>query len=136
MSQENVNTVRGVYDAYLRDDPDAAFAAIDPDVEWDSRHHPDGRVYHGHDGVREFFRDWLALWESTYSRPEKFLDAGDRVVVLTVETTKAGGLEVTEQHAEIYTLRDGKIVHWCAFVNPAHALSAAGLSDEMAVQDS
>ena len=136
MSQENVEIVRGVYEAYLRDDADAAFAAIDPDVEWDSRHHPDGRVYRGHDGVREFLRNWLDLWESTSSRPEKFVDAGDRVVVLTVETTKAGGLEVTEHHAEIYTLRDGKIVHWCAFVNPADALRAVGHREEIAIQDS
>lgn len=131
--------VRGLYDAYLRGAAGAARAAIDPDVEWDSRHHPDGRVYRGHDGVREFFRDWLGLWESTSSHPERFLDAGDRVVVLTLETTKAGGLEVTERHAELYaelyTLRDGKVVHWCAFVNQADALSAAGLPAEMAVRD-
>jgi ketosteroid isomerase-like protein len=76
-------------------------------VEWDSRHHPDGRVYRGHDGVREFFAASESLWESTSSIPEQYIDDGDRVVVLTLETTKAGGLEVTERHAEIYTLRDG-----------------------------
>jgi uncharacterized protein len=136
VSQENIKIVQGLYDAYLRGDADSAFAAIDPDVEWDSRHHPDGRVYHGHDGVREFFRDWLRLWESTRSQPEKFLDAGDRVVVLTVETTRASGLEITERHAEIYTLRGRKVVHWCAFANQAEALSAVGLPEQMAVQDS
>jgi ketosteroid isomerase-like protein len=135
VSQENVEIVRGLYDAYRRGDADTARAAIDPNVEWDSRHHVDGRVYHGHDGVREFFRNWLGLWESTDSRPEKFLDAGDRVVVLTVETTKAGGLEITERHAEIYTLRGRKVVHWCAFVNPADAVSAVGLPEETAVPD-
>jgi ketosteroid isomerase-like protein len=136
MSQQNVDIVRNMYDAYNRGDTDAARAALDPGVEWDSRHHPDGRVYRGHDGVREFFEDWNRLWESTISRPEKFIDAGERVVVLTLETTKAAGLEITEHHAEIYTLRAGKVVHWRAFVDQAEALAAVGLPRELALTDS
>jgi ketosteroid isomerase-like protein len=128
MPQENVDTVRRLYAAYLSGDARAALAEIHPEVEWDSRHHPDGRVYRGHDGVREFLRDWLAVWEKTTVEPERFLDAGERVVVLTREMTQSGGLAITEQHAEIYTLRDGKVAHWCAFSDPAQALHSAGLS--------
>src|SRR4051812_18631956 len=135
MSPQNVDIVRRLYEAYNRGDGDAAFALIDTDVEWDSRHHPDGRVYHGHDGVREFVENWRGLWESTHSEPERFLDAGDRVVVLTLEMTKAAGLEITEHHAEIYTLRAGKVVHWRAFVDQAEALAAVGLPPDLAAAD-
>lgn len=136
MSEENVEVVRALYAAYNRGDDDTALAAFDPEVEWDARHHPDGRVYHGHDGILEFFREWNSLWESTHSEPEKLLDAGDRVVVLTLETTRAGGLEITERHGEIYTLRAGKVVHWRAFADPTAAVNAAGLPGELAHAES
>ena len=129
MSQENVEIVRRMYDTYLRGDGETARAALHPEVEWDSRHHPDGRVYRGHDGVRQFFRDWYSLWEHTSVRPLEFLDAGDQVVVITSETTKSSGPEITERHAEIYTLRDGAVIHWRAFLDPAEALEAVGLSE-------
>jgi ketosteroid isomerase-like protein len=129
MSERNVETVRHIYDAYLRGDPDGAFAHIDEDVEWDARHHPDGRVYHGHAGVLEFIRGWLALWDSTSVQPEAFVDAGDKVVVLTTETTSVGGAEVTEHHAELYTLRDGKVINWRAFTDQSEALKAAGVGE-------
>jgi ketosteroid isomerase-like protein len=103
MSRQNVEIVRRLYDAYLRGDAATALAAFDPDIEWDATHHPDGRVYRGYDGIQQFLREWQDLWESTWSQPERFLEAGDEVVVLTREMTrlKGSGLEVTERHAEI-----------------------------------
>ncbi|HKP89347.1 MAG TPA: hypothetical protein VJT75_05175 [Thermoleophilaceae bacterium] len=46
MSQENVEIVRRMYDAFLRGDREAARAVLDPEVEWDARHHR-GRWPHG-----------------------------------------------------------------------------------------
>lgn len=131
MSRENVEIVQQMYDAYNRRDAATALSAFDPEVVWDARHHPDGRVYHGHAGIQEFLRAWHNLWESTHSEPERFLDAGDEVVVLTREMTrlKDSGLEVTEPHAEIYTLRHGKIIRWRAFTNPHDALEAVRLRE-------
>ena len=34
-----------------------------------------------------------------------------------------------ERHAELYALRDGKIVHWKGFSDPEEALEAVGLSE-------
>ena len=39
------------------------------------------------------------------------------------------GLEVTERHAEIYTLRHEKVVRWRAFTDPQKVLEAVGLSE-------
>ena len=53
MSQENVEIVRGVYDAFARRDNAAPFAVYAPDMEVDFREGggPDAQaVYHGHDG--------------------------------------------------------------------------------------
>jgi ketosteroid isomerase-like protein len=128
MSRENVEIVRDLYEAYLRGDGETARAAFHPEVEWDARHQPDGRIYHGHAGIREFFRDWRSVWDNTSVQPEEFLDAGDQVVVITRETTSRSGLEITEQHAEIYTLINCKVVRWRGYSDPADALDAAGLS--------
>jgi ketosteroid isomerase-like protein len=129
MSQENVEIVQAMYDAYLRGDGGAARDACHPEIEWDGRHLPGGRVYHGHAGVREFFRIWQSSWDHFSVRPEKFFDAGDQVVVITRESARRSGLEITEQHGEIYTLANGKIVHWRGFADPTEALEAAGLSE-------
>ncbi len=41
----------------------------------------------------------------------------------------ASGLTMDERHAELYTLREGKIVRRQGFSNPNEALEAAGLSE-------
>jgi ketosteroid isomerase-like protein len=132
MSQENVELVRRVYDAYLRGDAATALSAFDPEIEWDARHHPDGHVYHGHEGVQQFILGWLSTWETFETEIEDYLDADDDVVVLTRETgrLKGSGLEVSARHAEIYTLRDGKVVRWRAFADQRDALEAVGLREQ------
>lgn len=37
MSRENVETVRGLLDAFARRDHESAFARYDPEIEWDAR---------------------------------------------------------------------------------------------------
>jgi ketosteroid isomerase-like protein len=127
VSAENVEIVRALYTAYLRGDGEAARAAFHPDVEWDARHQPEGRIYRGHAGIREFFRNWRSIWDHTEVQPEEFLDAGDQVLVITRETTTRGGLEITEKHAELYTLREGLVVRWRGFSDPADGFQTAGL---------
>jgi ketosteroid isomerase-like protein len=39
------------------------------------------------------------------------------------------GVTMDEQHAELYTLRDGKIMRRQGFSDPGQALEAAGLSE-------
>ncbi|MDX6674471.1 MAG: hypothetical protein QOH11_1889, partial [Solirubrobacteraceae bacterium] len=43
---------------------------------------------------------------------------------------KGSGLEVSARHAEIYTLRDGKVVRWRAFADQRDALEAVGLREQ------
>ena len=63
MSRDNVAIVRASWEAWRRGDMAALFEFYDPDVEWDMRHSyvPGMGVYHGHDGIREFFREWRAF---------------------------------------------------------------------------
>ena len=62
MSEENVELVRRIFDAYERKDFATLFAYYDAEIEWriDERvRGPFGdfeSVYYGHDGVRAFWR--------------------------------------------------------------------------------
>ena len=60
MSQENVEIVRALYEAWNRDDFEAWLSLIDPDVEWlQGIERPFGsNVLHGHEGARELWNLW------------------------------------------------------------------------------
>jgi ketosteroid isomerase-like protein len=96
MSEENVEIVRRLYDASAHRDSEAVLALYDPGVELDMSRAPCGdlvgqRFYHGHDGLRAFYREWYGAWETVGSDLEELIDAGERVV--SVETTRGRGRE-------------------------------------------
>src|SRR5215204_6368038 len=83
MTRENVEVVRASWDAWSRGDMAALFEFYDPAVEWDVTHAyiPDMGVLHGHEGVREFFRELRALFAEYHAEPEEFVDGDDCVMV-------------------------------------------------------
>jgi ketosteroid isomerase-like protein len=83
MSRENVEIVRSAWEAWSQGDIDALFDFYDPANEWDMTHSlvPDMGVYHGHEGVRDFFREWWAFFAEYDAEPEEFIDADESVVV-------------------------------------------------------
>jgi ketosteroid isomerase-like protein len=137
MSEENVEIVRRMYDAAAHRDADVVLALYDPGVEVDMSRAPcrdlvGERFYHGHDGLRNFYREWHDAWETVESDVEELIDAGERVV--SVETTRGRGREsgvAVELHqCGIWTIRGGKIVRveWLDATRE-EALEAAGLAE-------
>jgi ketosteroid isomerase-like protein len=131
MSQENVEIVRRVYDAYLSGDFETALAMIDSEVEWDGSVRPEGNVHRGHEGVAEALRTWTGTWESFRLEVEEIIDAGDHVVVVERQSGrgKGSGLPLAQQTFSVFTIRDGKIVRWKGFLDKEPALQAAGLRE-------
>jgi ketosteroid isomerase-like protein len=144
MSQENVEIVRGIFDDFLAGrvevDSEGMLTRMvgeehmDPDIEWDSSGSPipDIRgVYRGVEGVREFWRQWLAAWETVEFEYE-LVDAGDQVVVLVDQRMRgrSTGIEVAlGKYAHVYTLRNGLIIHWQSYASQSKALEAVGISE-------
>jgi ketosteroid isomerase-like protein len=95
MSQENVEIVRRVYEAAARrDDAATVLALYDPEVERDIPHSParelvGRRVYHEHEGLRSFFREWYEAWGTVEPDLEELIDAGGHAI--SVETTRGRG---------------------------------------------
>jgi ketosteroid isomerase-like protein len=136
MSQENVEVVRRMYDAVARRDAATVLTFYDPDVEWDITRRPigglvGGGVYHGHEGLRSFFRKWYEAWESIEENLEELIDAGEHVI--TVVTSRGRGrasrVEVETRGAAVWTIREGKIVRVVWFPTSEDALEAAGLRE-------
>jgi len=131
MSQANVEIVRQMWEAFLGDDPTSGLSFCDPDIEWDGTNLPDGKVARGHEAVVEHAMRWAEMWDDWRMEPEQFVDAGgDQVILVFREIGRSeSGLHMDERHAELYALREGKVVSRKGFSDPAEALEAVGLSD-------
>jgi ketosteroid isomerase-like protein len=141
MSQENVERLRGVFEDFLAGEREFGTGLLDPEIEWDSSELPVpdiSAVYRGIESVRQFWRQWLAAWEAVQFRYE-LVDAGDSVVVLIDQRMRgrSTGIEVPfGRYAQVYTFRDGLVVHWKAYMSQSQALRAVGLSEQDAHADS
>ena len=131
MSQENVEIVRQVFEAYSTGDNEAALAAFDPDVEFDVSIRPEGHVYRGHAGIAEAMRTWIGTWEDWTMEVEEIIDAGDRVLLVDrqIGRGKGSGVPLDQQTFWVYTLRKGKIVRLKWLPTRQEALEAAGLRE-------
>ena len=133
MSQENVEVVRAAWDAWSRGDMDALFDFYDPAVEWDVTHSyvPDMGVFHGHEGIREFFREWRAFFVEYHAEPEAFIDAGACVVVRIRQGGRGRASTVGVEmptYWQVYRLRGARAVRVEIYRDEAEALEAVGLS--------
>jgi ketosteroid isomerase-like protein len=136
MSQENVEIVRGIYDAFARRDNVTPFEVYAEDIVWDYSNAQRSRlgpkpVYHGHEGVREAWRDGLSAFSEFNFEVEELTDAGDQVLAVIRERDvgRASGAPVEASHSAVWTLADSKITRLQVFDDRQPALEAAGLSE-------
>jgi ketosteroid isomerase-like protein len=128
LSQENVEVVRRIYDAFLGGDLAATLAGLDPGIEWRSIEDTEDR--HGHLGVASSIAAWLEMWEQHELEAEEYMDAGSQVVVTTRLRGRGrlSGAVVEDQYFAVWTLRDGRAVAYREYASRPEALEAAGLS--------
>ena len=138
MSSENVELVRRLY-AHLgspgspteferRLTDEALSAFLDPEIDWlpvtDSLLAVDR--YHGFDGVRRVWGEFVSAWDEYRVEPLEFHDAGDQVAVVVHIVGRTHGLEVDDTRSSLLTIRDGRVVRLEAFADPDAAREAAG----------
>jgi len=139
MSQENVNVVTGLVAAAKRGDWDAVMESFDPAVELDQSRMPDGGIHRGPSGMWKFYERWFGSWEEFRFESKGIVEASDGRVVSLVRLSgrgKGSGVQVTMDSADVYTLRDCKIVQMTGYPDAGEALEAVGLSEEAAHADS
>jgi ketosteroid isomerase-like protein len=131
MSQENLEIVRSGYERYAATG-EFADDIVTAGFVWDmSNFHgwPEQQVYEGAEGARTFLEEWRDAWDEWALEINALHDAGDKVVAFLRQhgRSKAAGMPVEMQFAQVWTLRDGKEARMDMYSDPAEALEAAGL---------
>jgi ketosteroid isomerase-like protein len=133
MSQENVQVVAGYFEAV---DLAASIDALAEDVDFvfhgETRHLAGAETISGKAGAVAWLADWFSRFDRDYRfEIEESFDWDDHVLVVTTNrgTGRTSGVPVSQQTAQLMTLRDGKIVQQDFFASRAEALEAAGLRE-------
>ncbi len=134
MSQENVERLRAMYEAFNRRDWDALFRHTDLEFAFTYRNPgrtPDAGTRRGRDEVVAFAEEYGSAFDSLIWNPEEFFDREDRVVAfVSVQMRPRGGdVDLVVPHGHLWTIHGGVVLSLESFPEPQSALEAAGLSD-------
>jgi ketosteroid isomerase-like protein len=132
MSQENVETIRGISEAFSRDDPQAALAWLAQDVEWhDFPDQPDAEVHHGHQAFLAAFEQFFAELDEYRVDLDETIDRGEQIVVFAriIGRGRGSGARFEQRVFGVSTVRNRLVVRAVWFRTRAEALEAVGLSE-------
>jgi ketosteroid isomerase-like protein len=127
MSEENVQLIRRIYEAWDREESAGEF--ISEDVEYVN---PGYAVEPGTRRGRKSFGVVRDTYADFALEVERFIDAGEEEVVVLAQYTGSGrssGVPVAGEHGYVWTVRDGVAVRFRWFQTHEEALHAAGLPD-------
>ena len=131
MSEQNVEIVRTLYDAFGRRDGALPFEHYTDDIEWDLSRGMEGvgGVHRGHAGVRASFRDLLTAFSDIEFEIEEITTAGERVLATIRERYRGRESEaqVDRRHYAVFTFRDSKVSRMCVYLDRGEALEDMGL---------
>src|SRR5215211_1202734 len=131
MSQENVEIVRRMYEAFDRGDLETTMGYFDPGVVLDASHRVDGGISHGREALATTVTEWISTWEGWRESVEEMRDLGDRVMVISTQAGrgKKSGVEWENRFAMLFDIEGGQITRWTIYDDLHEALEAAGLSE-------
>jgi ketosteroid isomerase-like protein len=135
MSQENVEIVRGQFEAWTRGDLAAVVERIDENAVVRPIIGPEWR---GPQGFLEMAADWVEGFDEFTVTAEEFIDARDEVVVRVHQEARGAstGVPVQVTFWWVYSLKDGKVIRLVMFEDREPALKAAEMSEQDAHADS
>jgi ketosteroid isomerase-like protein len=131
MSQENVEVLRKLIEAWNAGDMDAFRDLCDPEIimrppeRW-----PEPGPFVGREAVMREWHQTRETWDADTLEPiTDFIDAGDRVVVRHVWRGMGHGPESNIETTQVTTVLKGRIIYQEFFWDHEEALEAAGLSE-------
>ena len=132
MSQENVETLRGIYAGWEKGDFTDGLSIFERNVTLviDAAT-LDGGVFVGEEGVRRYMTRFLQAWKSLTVAAKAFRERGDTVLV-EVEQTGIGqdsGVPVDTTYFQLWTFRGEKVIRLETILSEAEALEATGLRE-------
>jgi len=136
MSQENMETVRAIYERFGEGDFRASADLLDAHVvlvlgpEF-GPDFPGGGTYLGAEGVTAYTRDnLLGPWADFTMEAEEILAAGDSVLVEVRQrgVGRTSGVPTELRYFTVWSFRGRKVIRIESFRERAEALEAVGLS--------
>jgi uncharacterized protein len=128
MTPSNVDLLRGIYAEWGRGNWRPNFDVYHPRMVWGwSDEFPGlGGVYLDREDPNPRLRSWLSGWDCWRAEADDFLEFGDQVVVLATYhgRGKGSGVEIRQQGAHVFQLRDGKVVRLEIFVTRERAIES------------
>ena len=129
MSAERAALLREGYERINQGDLDGFMTLLHEDVAWTEQMLPEKKVFHGHEGVRQWFEHVTQAF--TWGRFElvSYEERGDDAVAEVVVSTTGieSGVPVTVRVFQVIRFRDGKIATITALPDRDEARRAAGL---------
>jgi ketosteroid isomerase-like protein len=130
MSQADIDLVRDSHAAFRRRDLDAFLGYMDPDVEFTSLVLEVEGTYHGHEGVRAWWDNILAVFPDWQPQAVEGRELADRVVLrVRAEGVGTGsGINLDRDIWQVVEVRDGRLRSWKFFRTEQEALHEAAVS--------
>jgi ketosteroid isomerase-like protein len=132
MSEENLQVVRAVFDAFSRGDEPAMLEPFDQSVVFTPLPNaPDVQSFHGHEGLLQGIAQTTEIWDDFSVELREMRDFDDHVLASLRWWGRgpSSGIQMEVDICALCTLRKGKIVRWQFFPSEQQALEAAGLSE-------
>ncbi len=136
MSQENVELIQRVFEAFNREDTAALAALSDEDLEFISvfaEVDTGGAIHRGRKLWATYFARIHETWDEWRTEDVRIFDAGDdrvAVVFRLIGKGKSSGVPVEREVGLAHTLRKGKLWRMRVYLDSGEALAAVGLSEE------
>lgn len=118
----NVGLVRKFYSLFKAGDKQGYLSLCDDAIEWNAMEGmPSGGRYVGKDAVfGGYFPKMLANFSEFHASAEKYIDAGDSIVVLGRYSGRSkAGKEFQAPFAHVYAVRDGRIASFRQYTDTA-----------------
>ena len=128
MSQEKVEVVRAIYDAFNRGDTDAILELVDPAVSVEDRAVIDGATYEGRDGALRFLAFQAEAFNAHSVELEELVDTTDEIVAvirLRGEGPRSG-VPLEGRFSHVWEVAGGTVRRLRVYVTKQEALEAAG----------
>jgi hypothetical protein len=128
MSQDNVELHRRAVDAFNRRDLDDWLLLADPEVELSPLNlELEGGSYHGHEGIRRFWGDYLRVFPDFTVEVDEMRDLGDVTIALVRLRGHGTGSDVPVEQPiwQVARWQDRRCLWWHSFRSEADALDYA-----------
>ena len=122
-----------MYEAYLGGNVEAALAYFHPEVEVDFSVRVDAARGKGRDELARIVASWIGAWDGYLEEIDEILDLGDIVCIVATQRGrgKGSGVELANQFAGLYEIRDGLITRITMYAGRDEALAAVPASDSI-----